>query len=117
MSKKIQQIQQIKKDKFVAFYRESRGHISNCARAVGIDRGTYYNWLEKDDDFARDIAEAEAELNDDMKELLIQNAADNNMTAIIFYLKNRHPEFKQSNNTNVQVNIANIVKDDMKEYE
>lgn len=93
----IQRIQRVKKNKFIKFYRESRGHITNSAKAAGIDRGTYYNWLDSDEEFALAIAEAESELNDEMKKILVDmGAEDKNLGAVIFYLKNRHPEFKQN---------------------
>lgn len=50
--------------------------------------------MRDDPDFAKGIVDAEYELNDDVREALIHQIADGNMTAIIFYLKNRHPDFK-----------------------
>lgn len=82
------------KRQFVEDYRELRGHISDTCRANNIVRQTYYNWLDADKDFALAIAEAEAELNDDMRKALIEKGADGDLGAIIFYLKNRHPDFK-----------------------
>lgn len=112
----IQQIQHPKKLKFIDYYRETRGHISNCARAIGIDRSTYYKWLESDEDFAMAIAEAESELNDDMREALVQLGAEGNLGAIIFYLKNRHPDFKQNKATGVRIDGPDI-KVEFIEYE
>ena len=89
------QITHPKKLRFLEYYRETRGHISDCARAVEIERKTYYNWLDTDPVFAMAIAEAEAELNDEMRDALIKKGADGDLGAIIFYLKNRHPDFKQ----------------------
>lgn len=99
------QITQLKKDKFVDFYRETKGHISDSCRAVGIERKTYYNWLEKDAAFRDGIIEAEQELNDDIRNVLIEKAADQDMTAVIFYLKNRHPDFKQQPTIAQQFNV------------
>lgn len=92
----IDKLDTIKKGKFVDLYRETRGHISDCCRAVNIARQTYYNWLESDSNFLQLIAEAEAEINDDMREALIQKGADGDTGAIIFYLKKRHPDFKDT---------------------
>lgn len=104
MVKSVQRIPHPKKVRFIELYRETHGFISDCARAVGIDRSTYYEWLDKDKDFALAIADAEAETNDEMKQALIQKAADGDMTGIIFWLKSRHPEFKPQPTTLVQVN-------------
>lgn len=85
----------IKKAKFVELWRETKGHISNCCRALGMRRETFYSWLNKDSEFARLLVEAEGELNDDVRDALVQKITDGDMTAIIFYLKNRHPDFKE----------------------
>lgn len=119
-TKPVQQIQHLKKQQFIEFYRELRGHISDCSRAVGIDRSTYYHWLDNDPEFARSIGEAEMELNDDMRNVLIQKGAEGDLGAIIFYLKNRHPDFKpqpmnamkfESEDGKVTVQVINYAQD------
>ena len=92
------------KRKFVELYRQLMGHITNTCAGCGISRGTYYNWLDSDKNFALAVAEAEAELNDEIREVLIQKAGEGDMTAVIFYLKNRHPDFKQAPYNLIQVN-------------
>lgn len=92
-----------KKREFIELYRETHSNITECASAIGISRQTYYDWLEKDKNFALAIANAEAETNDYMKQALIERAGEGDMTAIIFWLKNRHPEFKQQSQ---QINIS-----------
>lgn len=84
-----------KKKKFIENWRITRGNITKCCSIVNINRSTYYDWLEKDENFARGVADAEAELNDDMREALIDKGAGGDLGAIIFYLKNKHPEFKE----------------------
>jgi transposase-like protein len=107
-----------KKKRFVELYRETRGFISDIARAVGITRQRYYQWLDEDKNFALAVMDAEAEINDEMKQELIRQAqADNNTTALIFWLKNKHPEFKPQRETNVQVNIANVIAEQKSKYE
>lgn len=91
----LTQIQRIKKEKFIDAYKKTNGHITDSASVAGIDRGTYYNWLDSDKEFAMQILDAEADLNDEIRQVLISKAADGDMTAVIFYLKNRHPDFKQ----------------------
>ena|SRR5690348_5671239 len=105
----IQQIQQLKKDKFIEAYKSTNGNITDSAAIAEIDRGTYYNWLEKDNNFALQIMDSEANLNDEIRQVLIQKAAEGDMTAVIFYLKNRHPDFKQAPQALVQVNVQPIV--------
>jgi len=106
----VAQIEQSKKDKFIEAYKSTNGNITDSAQIAGIGRGTYYNWLKDDSDFALQILDSEANLNDEIRQVLISKAAEGDMTAVIFYLKNRHPDFKQSNNNvNVQVNVGNDI--------
>lgn len=93
----------IKRASAVELWRETRGHISSICRAIGISRTTFYEWL-KEPEFQKAILEAEGELNDDVRDALIQKVADGDMTAIIFYLRRRHPEFMDRSQTLIQVN-------------
>jgi hypothetical protein len=93
-----------KKKLFVDFYTRLNGNISDSCAAVPINRQTYYNWLDADKNFAMAVAEAELSLNDEIRQILIDKAGSGDMTAVIFYLKNRHPDFKQQPTTLVQVN-------------
>lgn len=103
------------KKAFVLLYRQLMGHITNTCAGCGISRGTFYNWLAADKDFAVAIAESESELNDEIREALIHEAAIGNIAAIIFYLKNRHPDFKQQPINLIQVN--NFKEDITKELD
>ncbi len=100
----IDKLDNIKKKQFVALYNQLFGHISNTCEATGISRQTYYNWLDDDTLFAQCIMESEMNLNDEVRDVLINKAASGDMTAVIFYLKNRHPDFKPQPTTLVQVN-------------
>lgn len=93
-----------KKARFVELYDQLNGHITNTCEGVGISRQTYYDWLEKDKQFATAIIESEKHLNDEIRDVLINKAASGDMAAVIFYLKSRHPDFKQSPHTLIQVN-------------
>lgn len=111
MTKAVEQIQQLKKQKFIEAYQKTNGNITDSATIAEINRGTYYNWLEEDSDFALQIMDSEANLNDEIRQVLISKAAEGDMTAVIFYLKNRHPDFKQQPTTVVQVNnYQDIIK-------
>ena len=83
----------LKKIAAVEAWRETRGHITNTCRVAEVGRTTYYEWLKDDENFAQAIEDAEAELNDDVREVLVHKAGDGDMTATIFYLKSRHPDF------------------------
>lgn len=83
----------IKKEQAVQLWRETHGNISKLCAAIPIQRDTFYRWLKNDKNFARDIVNAEAELNDDIRDVLIDKAANGDLGAIIFYLRKRHPDF------------------------
>ena len=112
----ILQIQHPKKIQFIELYRETRGFISDITRALEIDRSTYYKWLDNDKDFALAIADCEAEINDEMRDALIKKGGEGDLGAIIFWLKNRHPDFKQGQVTAVQVNVQNNIEAQKNKY-
>lgn len=106
MKKAVQQIQQLKKEKFVENYKLTNGNITDSSSIAGINRSTYYEWLENDKEFAMSILDSEANLNDEIRQVLISKAAEGDMTAVIFYLKNRHPDFKPQPTTLQQINVG-----------
>jgi hypothetical protein len=102
---------------FVLLYTKLNGNISNTCIGIGINRQTYYNWLDHEDKtFALAIADAGSSLNDEMRELLIQQAANGEMSAIIFYLKSRHPDFKPQPTTLIQNNFTEFAKKELEEF-
>lgn len=113
----VAQIAQLKKDKFLNAYKQTNGNITDSASVAGVARRTYYDWLEADKEFAMKILDCEADLNDEIRQVLISKAADGDMTAVIFYLKNRHPDFKQQpQQNNIQVNVLNNLQKDKDEF-
>ena len=113
----VARIAQLKKDKFIDAYKTTNGNITDSASIAGIARRTYYEWLEKDDTFAMQILDSEADLNDEIRQVLIAKAADGDMTAVIFYLKNRHPDFKQQPQVLIQQNFNKVLQNEREEFE
>lgn len=96
-----------KKTRLIQFFRETYGHVTDSCQAVGISRTAFYNWIEKDKEFAQAIMDARAELGDEMEHALIEKArAQGDTASLIFWLKSRHPDYKQSANTLIQVNSS-----------
>ena len=111
MSKAIDKLDNIKKDKFVEFYGrdEVRGNISVTCSAVGISRQTYYDWLEKDKKFRSLIKEEKLKLCDDMEQILISRAVDKSDTALIYWLKYNHKKYKEEKAQGLnQINIGKV---------
>lgn len=84
-----------KKGRFLEYYGETRGNITTSAKAAEISRTTYYAWLKDDEQFRAIKETLDEELNDEMREALINLAGEGNLGAIIFYLKRKHPEFRE----------------------
>ena len=64
---------------------------------IGIGRATFYRWKQEDPDFATRADEALAEgsslVNDVAESQLMSAIRDKNLTAIIFWLRNHHPNY------------------------
>ncbi len=73
--------------------------IEYACRKTGIPRATFYRWRKSDLGFADKVDEALASgvdiVNDLAESQLIKLIKDSNLTAIIFWLKYRHPVYKK----------------------
>ena len=108
----------IKKDRVIELYKTTLGHITQVCDAANISRTTFYNWLEKDEKFAEAIVNAEASTTDEVKAALLAQIQTGNITAIIFWLKNKSAEFKQDRGANVavQVNFGDKAAEQREKY-
>ncbi len=98
------------KKRFITFYSqpEVQGNISTSCDAVGIVRQTYYNWLEKDEKFREVMKEAKMKMCDEMEQVLISRAVDKSDTALIYWLKYNHPQYKETP-ANININETKIL--------
>lgn len=117
MKKAVDKIDNLKKNKFIEAYKQTNGNITDSSAIAGISRQTYYDWLKDDDNFALSILDSEANLNDEIRQVLISKAAEGDMTAVIFYLKNRHPDFKPQPTTLIQNNFGAHAKKELEAFE
>jgi len=62
--------------------------IAGTCQKMGIDRGTFYVWAKGYPEFLAKKKEIEKDQIEYVESKLYQAIRDNNMTAIIFYLKN-----------------------------
>lgn len=83
--------------------------VEVACRKIGIARATYYRWKINDEKFSKeaDLAlEAGSALVNDMAESQLLTAIkDQNMTAIIFWLKHHHPAY--ATKVEVTANLKN----------
>lgn len=99
--------QDIKKKRAIELWGQTQGHISDICRTIDVTRKTFYTWLHNDPAFAEALLDAEAELNDDLKNVLVKKAGEGSTAELIFYLKSRHPDFKQSDKPTTAIQINN----------
>lgn len=104
-----------KKKAFLSIFRQTNGHITDSCRSLPIARQTFYNWLEDDEVFAQAVRDIEWELNDEMRQALIHKAQVGDTASLIFWLKKRHPEFKETPQTLIQNNT--VIANKRREYE
>jgi len=92
----IEKRKEFQKKKFLEKLKETPV-IQVAAAKTGIDRSTYYRWIKEDQRFrveAKDALEKGIDfINDMMESILIKNAKDDKLTAVIFWLKNHSPQY------------------------
>lgn len=71
--------------------------IEVACKQAGIGRSTFYRWREEDKNFSEQVEQALAEGQSNISGLaeskLIAAIKDQNMTGIIFWLKNHHKDY------------------------
>lgn len=86
--------------------------VQIACQKSGISRATYYRWREKDKKFKEqsDLAlkEGVCFINDLAESQLLSSIKEKNMTAIIFWLKNRHPNY---DTTKLQITSPEAIKE------
>jgi len=87
-----------KKELIITSLSEVMGNIGVACKMSGIGRKTFYLWKDKDNEFKEKaetiIAEQNEEMNDFAEGKLYEHIRKDNIAALIFYLKTRHPEYK-----------------------
>jgi len=78
-----------KKELFLKTLNDGKGIITYACQKTGISRQTYYNWLREDEDFASKVEEINESTIDIVESKLLGAINDDNLTAIIFYLKTK----------------------------
>lgn len=71
--------------------------VQICCEKINIGRATYYRWHNDDPNFSKQADEAITEgsllVNDMAESQLMAAIRDQNLTAIIFWLKHHHPHY------------------------
>ncbi len=97
-AEKIQKAEQertrIKKKLFLDYFKRLLGVISAACEGAEIDRQTFYNWKQEDPEFAKELAQIQAEECDEIEGRLKKGILHDQMRAITFWLEKRHPFYK-----------------------
>ena len=67
-------------------------YIKDIAAKMGISVSTVYDWMNKNPEIAAAIKKGRDKSIDMVENALFKSAINGNVTAMIFYLKNRAPE-------------------------
>lgn len=79
----------IKKDAIIQALEKSLGVVTSACKQVGIGRTTFYEWLNNDPDFAKQVAEIQNVALDYAESNLHKQIGKGNTSATIFYLKTK----------------------------
>ncbi len=78
-----------KKKAVLEVLEKTAGNIKMACEQVGIARSRFYEWLKTDEVFKKRYEEVIEGLIDYAESKLLQAIANNNITAIIFFLKTK----------------------------
>lgn len=83
--------------------------VQLCCERSGVSRATYYRW-RKDSKFVKQADEALREgmlfINDIAESQLLSSIKDKNLTAVIYWLKNRHSAYAERIQLNGKVETS-----------
>lgn len=113
MNKSIEKRQDNKKQLMIEELRKTPVVQVACQK-VGIGRATLYRWKKESKKFAEAVdsalEEGSAFINDIAESQLLSAIKDQNMTAIIFWLKHHHKTYT----TKVEISTTNTVIEKLK---
>lgn len=73
----------------VKSYLDNLRNISEACKAVGVNRGTFYNFYKHDEKFKKEIDWVSEEIDDYVEGKLLGLIAANDRQAILFYCKTK----------------------------
>jgi len=76
-----------KKKAFISAYARLNGNVTLTCKSIGISRRIYYTWAEEDKKFKQEVDDSYEEVKDWVESKLLKLIENDNVTAIIFYLK------------------------------
>jgi hypothetical protein len=77
------------KKKMLEALESSLGIVTSACKAAGVHRSTHYDWYNSDPEYRKSVDEVTNISLDFAETQLFQGMKENNMTAVIFYLKTK----------------------------
>jgi len=79
----------ILKKRLIEALEKSLGVITTACKQTGVNRSTFYEWYNKDEDFKKEVDDIGNIALDFAESKLHEQIMDNNTSATIFYLKTK----------------------------
>ncbi len=90
-----------------------------AVKKAGISRSQFYRWMKEDPDFAQKITEAiqegNAVVNDFTVSKLLTGINNDNLSAVFFWLRHRHPDFSNKLEITAKQEITHTLTDEEKD--
>ena len=109
-TKKVQERTVDAKARFLTVFISKANNISESCKAAAINRDTYYDWIKKDSEFKKAVADAKEALYDFAETALVKAMQDGNFQAIKFYLINKAKQRGWQETTNITGNVDTKVE-------
>jgi len=104
---------QQKKELFLKIFEKNAGNVSATCRGVNITRRLFYQWCEKDEEFKKKVEEVREGLIDYAESMLLKKIKNEDLGAIIFFLKTQGKKrgySEKQNEVNVNIDSKKIEK-------
>jgi ACT domain-containing protein len=93
--------------------------IQFAVKKAGISRAQYYRWIKEDKGFADKVSEAIEEgtavVNDFSVSKLLTGINNDNLSAVFFWLRARHPDFSNRLQVTTKQEITYTLTDEQKQ--
>lgn len=92
--KKEQERTTVNKKLFLEYFPKSNLHIGNTCKTIGIERQTYYNWMDADQEFNDAVENVRKTMRDEMEDVLIGLAlVEKDGPSVRYWLDRKHPAY------------------------
>lgn len=78
-----------KKQKMLEALEYNLGIVSHSCKSANVSRAAHYKWLQEDEDYKKQVYEISESAIDFVEGKLFESIKNNNIAAIMFYLKSK----------------------------